>query len=210
MGWAQACDVGADAGRYLGFVLGPMAAEAAWAEPVRKYKEAVPPCAPVGQGMSMTTRARSVHALPKLLFVARPDRCLGTWSGVGPIPGRPQPPSASRAPPRRLLLTTTWAVPRGRSQLNAGRGLSAGCRHRRRRSSGKAFGAGPAPPHWQRQQTLRVRTRSNRVEAGLLDHNGRHLPQFADIGNTLCLRTRPPTWSRIFNTVLTNAPTNID
>ena len=56
----------ANSGTYLGFEVGPAAADSGWDAPVRKFREAVCTWAGLSQGMHLATLAYNVFAISKL------------------------------------------------------------------------------------------------------------------------------------------------
>ena len=61
----------AHSGTYLGFEVGPAAADSGWDAPVRKFREAVCSWAGLTPGMHLTTLAYNAFALSKLQYVAQ-------------------------------------------------------------------------------------------------------------------------------------------
>lgn len=68
----------AHSGTYLGFEVGPEAADTGWARPVRRFREAVLQWAGAAPGLHLSILAYNVYALPKLQYVAQ---LLGTPPG---------------------------------------------------------------------------------------------------------------------------------
>ena len=61
----------AHSGPYLGFEVGPAAADISWVAPIRKFKEAVSTWAANSPGMHLTTLAYNMYAVSRLQYVAQ-------------------------------------------------------------------------------------------------------------------------------------------
>ena len=72
----------AHSGTYLGFQVGPLAADATWEVPLRRFKEAILSWEGHGLGMHLTVLAYNVFIFPRLLYAAQLHGVCAEWPKI--------------------------------------------------------------------------------------------------------------------------------